>query len=128
MNIEVTESPDTYIWKTTFKSEKLNIVKDYLLRERDAQSGSFEIDEQDGIIIPCRFFDNELWSLFEVDGTFIIGLYSMTKNTIIVNFPSANSKKPERSGGNVQGNDTIPIVTNYLLNASQKIILHKKSN
>lgn len=121
LEIAKTEVPGTYSWKTSYSSPKLNMVKDYLLKERDVLTGSFEIDEQDGIVIPCRFFENELWSLLEVEGTFIIGLYSMQGEELTVTFPSGKTDLAEFSR-QIDGEDS-PEVKSFPISASQKIVL-----
>lgn len=119
------KTPGTYTWKTSYESPKLNVVKDYLLRERDASTGSFELDEQDGIVIPCRYFDNELWSLLEVEGTILIGLYSMNNGELSVTFPSGKTNLAEFSR-QIDGEDS-PEVKSYPISASQKIVLTRTS-
>ncbi len=119
LEIAKTKVPGTYSWKTSYSSPKLNTVKDYLLKERDVLTGSFEIDEQDGIVIPCRFFDNELWSLLEVEGTILIGLYSMKGEELTVTFPSGKTDLAEFSR-QIDGEDS-PEVKSYPISVSQKI-------
>ena len=121
LEIAKTDIPGTYSWKTSYSSPKLNTVKDYLLRERDSSKGIYEIDEQDGIMIPCRYFDNELWSILEVEGTIIIGLYSMKDEELSVTFPSGKTELAEFSR-QFDGEDS-PEVKSFPISASQKIVL-----
>lgn len=125
LEISKTEIAGTYIWRTSYEAPKLNLVKDYLLRERDASTGSFEIDEQDGIILPSRYFDDELWSLLEVDGTILIGLYSLRNGVLTVTFPSGKTDQAELSG--IQDDENPVVVKSYPIAASQKIVLTRVS-
>lgn len=54
---------------------KTRQVRDYSLVEVDAARGRFDIDEGQGLVIPCVLIGGELWSFFEVGDTSLAAVY-----------------------------------------------------
>ncbi len=128
LQIEKSNEAGTYIWKTTYKTPTGLVVKDYLLRETDAEKGLFEMNEQNGILIPSSFLGNELWSLFEVGGVLLTAIYQFSPESISLTISSARRADEMRSGGVILNNDSIPVVISYPVYAIQKVILKKSKS
>ncbi|MCB0819690.1 MAG: hypothetical protein KDC13_03635 [Bacteroidetes bacterium] len=117
LEIKKTDIPGTYTWLTVYNSSERRIEKEYLLREIDASRGMFEIDEQDGIILPATLLGNELWSFFSVQGIFLVSVYRFSAEFIEFEIPSALQADEKQSGGQ---NDSIPAVQSYPVRSLQK--------
>ena len=66
--------PQTCTWRITYAeshddaadaSSKTRQLREYILVEADAGRGRFNIDEGDGLVIPCVVIAGELWSFFD---------------------------------------------------------------
>ncbi|MFA6044203.1 MAG: hypothetical protein WC718_04405 [Phycisphaerales bacterium] len=77
-------SPLSYTWQIIYAesqadaadaSSKTRQVREYKLVEADAGRGRFDIDEGDGLVIPCVYIGGELWSFFDVGGTSLAAVY-----------------------------------------------------
>lgn len=62
----------TWTWKTDYRSEKMPVVKDYLLRKQSGSSNRYVIDEGDGIQLTLDVMGDVGTSVFRTAGmTFV---------------------------------------------------------
>ena len=67
--VAATEDPGVYTWTTIYSGDAGDQTRNYLLIERDAASGQYAIDEQNGIVLDATLLGDSLYSWFEVQGT-----------------------------------------------------------
>ena len=111
-----TLKPDSvWQWKTEFLSPKMPVVKDYLLKLKDAARGVYITDEGEGIELLNYVFGNKMFSQFETSGFFLTATYEWVGDEIIYELTSASKvKRPF--------NDVI----NYNISTLQKVIFKKE--
>lgn len=95
----------------------------YGLKIKDKAKGLFEVDEYNGIVLPARFFDNTLYSWFEVQGNKVSSRLQFDNNTIHFEILFSNTKNKMTTGGSSEG---IPQVLGYLISAVQKAVLERQ--
>jgi hypothetical protein len=104
-------------WKTSYLSVKMPMVKDYTLKVIDFSKGHYVTDEGGGLLLDTYYFDDVLYSVFEVQGTLLTAIYRLLGNQIIFEVTSG------KLSGKVPGD-----VTNYSVNFLQKVKLYKLFN
>ena len=66
------DDPNRYSWTTVYSGEAGEQTRAYTLLLRDAATGSYAIDEHNGIVLEARLLGDRLYSWFEVQGTELI--------------------------------------------------------
>jgi hypothetical protein len=110
-----TDKPDAWTWKTEYISEKLPMVKDYVLRVKDAAKGRYVTDEGDGIELSEYVFGNKMYSVFETGGILLTSSYELRGRELI--FEVTSGEKLEATNEEV---------TNYSTNNLQRVVLHRE--
>jgi hypothetical protein len=70
--VRPTEDPDVYTWTTIYSGEAGDQTREYSLLVRDRATGSYAIDEHNGIVLEARYLGGLLYSWFEVQGTELV--------------------------------------------------------
>lgn len=104
----------SYTWRMEYHSVKTPMVKDYVLRTRDAAHGLFITDEGDGIELTSYLVGNKIYSLFEVQNTMLSACYELRGNELI--FEVTSGKKEPATGGGV---------TTYSVKNLQRVVLKR---
>lgn len=107
-------SDSVLVWKTSYLSVKMPMVKDYTMKVIDPAKGHYATDEGEGLLLDTYLFDNSLYSVFEVQDILLTATYRLKGNEIIFEVTSG------RKAGKVPGD-----VNNYSVNFLQKAILKK---
>jgi hypothetical protein len=110
-----TEKPDAWIWKTEYLSPKQPMVKDYVLRTRDAAKGHYLTDEGGGIELLDYLFDNKLYCVFETSNIVLTSTYELRSSNELI-FEVTSGKKV--SEGNA------PVI-NYSVDNLQRVVFRK---
>lgn len=110
-----TAQPDAWTWKTEYISEKLPMVKDYVLRVKDAAKGRYVTDEGDGIELAEYVFGNKMYSVFETGGILLTSSYELRGSELI--FEVTSGEKLEATNEEV---------TNYSTNNLQRVVLRRE--
>ena len=110
-----TDKPDTWTWKTEYISEKLPMVKDYVLRAKDVAKGRYVTDEGDGIELTEYVFGNKMYSVFETGGILLTSSYELRGRELI--FEVTSGEKLEATNEEV---------TNYSTNNLQRVVLQRE--
>ncbi len=76
MFIQYDSLQNNWIWRTTFVAGQDTIIKDYRLHAADSVNYAYNLDEQNGIILPCYLIYNKLHSDFNLNGTLFFSSYS----------------------------------------------------
>ncbi|SDS36368.1 hypothetical protein SAMN05216503_2821 [Polaribacter sp. KT25b] len=126
------EIPMEFHLKKTDSVHKFNYVlmynnnpRNYTLIIKDREKGIYEIDENNGIILPSRFANNTLYSFFEVQGNFLSSRFSFSENELDFEILFSATKNKTTTGGTSK---EIPEVFGFPISVVQKAILIKEKN
>jgi hypothetical protein len=108
------ERSGDFTWRTEYASVKNPVVKDYVLRIKDAARGLYVIDEGEGLELTSYLMGSRLLSTFEVSGIFLTANYELRGEELI--FEVTSGKKDAATGGGV---------TNYSVNTLQRVVLKR---
>lgn len=97
--------------------------RNYTLLAKDTEKGIFEIDENNGIILPSKFANNTLYSFFEVQGNFLSTRMYFDKEFLDFEILFTKTKNKTITGG---VSKDIPKVYGYPITTVQKAILTKQ--
>ena len=97
--------------------------RNYTLVVKDLKNGLFEVDENNGIILPTKYFDNTLYSFFEVQGNFLSTRIEFKKDTLDFEILFTATKNKVKTGGLSKA---IPEVLGFPITTVQKAILIKQ--
>jgi len=103
-----------YRWRMEYHSAKTPMVKDYVLRVRDAAKGLYVTDEGDGIELTSYLIGAKIYSVFEVQNTMLTASYEMKGNELVFEV-SSGKKEPPTGGG----------VTTYSVKNLQRVVLKR---
>lgn len=70
--VAATDDPERFSWTTIYSGEAGESTRNYTLLVRDASTGSYAIDEHNGIVLEARLIGGRLVSWFEVQGTELV--------------------------------------------------------
>lgn len=105
---------DAWMWKMEYLSPQMPMVKDYILRLKDASKGHYITDEGGGIELMDYLFENKLYCVFETSGVILTSTYELRGKELIF----------EVTSGKKQGVDNQP-VTNYSVDNLQRVVFRK---
>ena len=100
-----------------------NSPRNYTLVVKDKEKGIFEIDENNGIILPAKLSDNTLYSFFEVQGNFLSSRLNFTSNSLNFEILFTATKNKIKTGGTSK---EIPLVYGFPISTVQKATLLKQ--
>ncbi len=103
----------SWIWKTDYRSEKLPMTKDYILRQ--LEPSVYVVDEGQNVIIPMRQAGNKLFSVFEVQGILLTSSYELMNGQLMFEVTSGKKNSAEDAQ-----------VGTYLINSVQRVVFRKK--
>ena len=112
--IKPSDQAGSYVWRTEYKSAKHPMVKDYVLRTKDAEKGIYVIDEGEGLELVSYLMGERLLSTFEVKGIMLTANYELRGSELV--FEVTSGKKDSETGGGV---------TNYSVSSLQRVVLRK---
>lgn len=112
-----TDTVNRYHYKLIYPGSPRN----YTLIIKDKDKGICEIDENNGIILPCRFLGNTLYSTFEVQGNLLTSRLEFRKKDMTFEILSSNTKNKTDTGGT----NGVSQVTGYPISTIQKALLKK---
>ncbi|MEY4107792.1 MAG: hypothetical protein RL181_2134 [Bacteroidota bacterium] len=107
--------PNAWTWKTEYLSEKMPMVKDYVLRAKDAEKGWFVTDEGDGIELQDFVFGNKMYSAFDVGGILLTASYELLGDTLV--FEVTSGRKMDSKEGT-------PL--NFSVNNLQRVVFRRR--
>ena len=86
-------SPDSWSWKTEYRSAKMPMTKDYSIRVKDREKLIFVTDEGDGIELTDYQTGDKLYSVFETSGILLTASYELRGASLI--FEVTSGKKED---------------------------------
>ncbi|MCH2034547.1 MAG: hypothetical protein MK202_13635 [Tenacibaculum sp.] len=112
------------IHKFDYKLVYNKAPRNYTLVVKNKEKGLFEIDENNGIILPTFFNENVLHSFFEVQGNFLSTRLDFTsENSLAFEILFSRLQNKTKTGGISK---EIPEVFGYPITVFQKAILKKQ--
>lgn len=97
--------------------------RNYTLVLKDIEKGLFEVDENNGIILPTKYANNTLYSFFEVQGNFLSTRFEFKKDTLNFEILFTATKNKVTTGGTSK---EIPEVFGFPISTIQKAVLIKE--
>lgn len=122
-HMKATDSIGKYQYQLVYIVDGKRQERNYNLITKDALKGEYTIDENNGIILSARQFDNRLYSFFEVQGSLIFTLEEFYDNYMIFEVIASNKKEKVESVGAEEDN---PEVFAYPVTVSQRAKLIKQ--
>ncbi len=114
LTVKKMTAADAWMWKMEYLSPQMPMVKDYILRLKDASKGHYITDEGGGIELMDYLFENKLYCVFETSGVILTSTYELRGKELIF----------EVTSGKKQGVDNQP-VTNYSVDNLQRVVFRK---
>lgn len=103
-----------WVWKTSYRSEKYPVVKDYVLRQKNAEKGAYIIDEGDELELSAFVFGNKMYSMFEVSDAYLTANYELLGDKLVFEVTSGSKKDKNKHD-----------VTDFFINIVQRVELTK---
>jgi len=118
-----TDTVGKYQYTIIYKSDKINQERKYTLLEKDKSKGQFVVDENNGILLNCKYANSALYSIFEVQGGLLTTTEHFYKEYMDFEIMYSLKEKVEKS----LSNDEEPIeVFSYPVVSIQKAKLYKE--
>ena len=114
-----------YTWIMTYHSDQHPMTKDYRLVPSADRPGSWDLDEQNGIVLPSRLTDGVMYSLFSVGDSVLTSRQELVGDELRFEVTSAEpitNDDAAQAGGPASG------VTSYRVGAVQSVKLRKKAS
>jgi hypothetical protein len=121
-HLTATDTIDSYNYVLVYMIKGEASPRNYTLKVKDKAKGEFIIDENNGILLNAKLFDNKLYSVFEVQGNLLITTerFYDDKMEFEIIFSGKDAKLIS------EGNEETPAVTSYPVLVSQKATLLKQ--
>lgn len=103
-----------WYWKTEYVSEKVPMVKDYTLIQKQDTPNEFLMDEGDGVVLTNYVFGNKMYGLFRVGKVLLTSCYELVGEHLIFEVTSGQKEKTKSKG-----------VTNYSYSFLQRVVLKR---
>ncbi len=100
-----------------------NSPRNYTLVVKNKEKGIYDIDENNGIILPSKFANNTLFSFFEVQGNFLSTRLAFSTKKLEFEILFTATKNKVKTGG---VSEKIPEVFGYPITTIQKATLVKQ--
>lgn len=124
LHILPTDSAD-FTWTIYYGEDKAIGKRDYLIRLVDEKKAHFEVDEQNSIFLDAYLLGGKLVERFEVQGNMLLATTELAGEELIFEILSGQLNEPRITGGETQGEETIPEVKSYPVHVRQKAVLKR---
>ena len=111
--VQKTSLPHTWVWKTSYLSNKNPMEKNYKLVLKDTASQTYLIDEGNGIELWSYYFNNKLYSVFETHDVMLTSSYELQGDKLIFEVTSGKKIEDKKE------------VTNYSVLALQRVVFKR---
>lgn len=115
-----TNSIDSYTYKLIYNGQPRN----YNLIVKDKENGIYDVDENNGIILPAKLHGNVLSSFFEVQGNLLSTRMEFLKDRMNFEILFTRTANKTTTGGTSK---EIPEVFGYPISVVQKAVLQKEN-
>ncbi|WP_299520926.1 hypothetical protein [Winogradskyella sp.] len=121
-NLHATDSIGYYDYQLVYIADGKRQERNYNLIVKDAEKGEYLIDENNGIVLGANFYDNTLYSVFEVESSLLTTIETFYKDRMEFKIIFSNLKEKTTN----ESSEDTPEVSVYPVTVVQKAILMKQ--
>ena len=122
-HINATETANKYQYQLVYISNGNRQERNYNLIAKDASKGEYLVDENNGILLSAKQFENRLYSVFQVQENLLFTIEEFYEDYMIFEIVFSNKKETVKSG-NID--EETPEVFSYPVTVSQRAKLLKQ--
>jgi len=122
-HLQPTDSIGKYEYKLVYGAGDDRQERPYSLIATDAASGSYIVDENNGIILHDKVIDNRMYALFEVGGNLLTTFITFEKDHMIFEIAVTNTAEKQVSYAD---NEEKTEVISYPITSVQRAVLQKQ--
>ncbi|RNC87797.1 MAG: hypothetical protein ED556_00995 [Winogradskyella sp.] len=122
-HIKATDSVGKYDYQIVYIMDGNRQERNYSLITMDASKGEFVVDENNGILLSAKVYDNRLYSVFEVQGNLLFTIEEFYDDHMIFQIIFSKANEKTESGGE---QNNVPSVFSYPISVSQRAKLIKQ--
>lgn len=119
--LQPTDSVGKYNYVIVYGEGEKRQERNYNLIARDEKTGSYLIDENNGILLEAKVFENRLYSLYEVSGNLLTTFITFEENQLLFEITVAKTEKGLTTQAKEEGIE----VVSYPVTTRQKALLYK---
>ena len=117
-------------WVIIYGEDSLRQEREYRIIQ--TKKNRFMIDEQNGIILSCNRFNNQMVSIFEVQGSLIHAVYTFEKKKMRFDLTASTNRletgRVSQLSADSTNNEAIPLVYTYATTSHQWAELKRIKN
>ncbi len=119
--LQPTDTVGKYRYVIVYGEGEKRQERKYHLVVKNENLGDYVIDENNGILLEAKVFENRLYSLFEVSGNLLTTFITFDKDQLLFEITVASREKALETKENEEGTEVVsyPVVTR------QRALLHK---
>jgi hypothetical protein len=122
-HLQPTDSIGKYEYKLVYGAGDQRQERPYNLIAKDTTSGSYIVDENNGIILHDKVIDNRMYALFEVGGSLLTTFITFERDYMIFEIVATNKAEKQLSYAN---NKEKTEVISYPITTVQRAVLQKQ--
>lgn len=119
--IQPTDSIGKYDYVIIYGEGDKRQQRDYNLVAKDEKTGTYLIDENNGILLEAKVFENRLYSLYEVSGNLLTTFITFEEGQLLFEITVASTEKALETKESEEGIE----VVSYPVFTRQKALLYK---
>lgn len=98
---------DAWTWKMEYRSEKMPMTKDYVLRLKDREKQIFVTDEGNGVELADYQTGDKLYSVFETAGFLLTASYELRGESLVFEITSGKKAESENKEVSTYATSTV---------------------
>lgn len=127
LKVAKTDDPTKYEWTIIYDDGNNRQERPYQLIVKDAANGAYEIDEKNGIVLPCTLIAGTLYSAFDLEGVRLVSRDQLVGDAIETEIITMSTKQMVSTGGKADDPEAqVPPVTGVPVVSVQRAVLKKK--
>lgn len=119
--LQPTDSVGKYDYVIVYGEGEKRQQRDYNLVAKDEKTGTYLIDENNGILLEAKVFENRLYSLYEVSGNLLTTFITFKEDQLLFEITVASTQKALETKENEEGIE----VVSYPVFTRQQALLFK---
>jgi len=123
LHIQPQDSADHYDWWIIYGEDKEAGKRGYQLRPVDKEKGVWLVDEKNTIELECYFFQDKLWSWYDVMGSLIMVSNEVHGNEMTFEIIAGKTEPVSITGNQKHEGEDIPEVKTFPIGVMQRATL-----
>lgn len=123
LHVNATDTIGKYQYKIVYITDDNRQERNYNLITKDGEKGQFVVDENNGILLEAKLFENKLISVFEVKGSLLITTETFYEGYMTFEIVFSNINNKSLSGGD---SEMSPEVSSYPVSVYQYAKLQRQ--